>query len=380
MLNKSKIVNLNSLMFVMLTISLFNFCMLDNNIVLLFIVIIIQLYILETSRLTRWPKVMCLIYFEIIMIFINLKFIKFDFMPQAKVMLDTGETLVNYFLDNHPHAIRLLIAYPGYIISNLANIDLDYAYSYYILIIFCFFYINIFEIYLYIARFIDFYSYILVPVYIFISIMILSFIMNGRVIFAFLGFAIVLKNLIYVVKSKFYMKNYFGILAGVLLSTVSSGTMLVVIIFLILIIVYLYGFKIIYAIKLNQLKMLITLSLVTPVVVVLISYVNLMLMRNINYFGGGIFGLVNMMNHGIGRYFNDSKLGLFIFLIILTILVEFSHKLIKLKLKNSEFIFSIFFISIISCCIGFIFGHSAGSLIIVPFILGGLLCLFKERL
>lgn len=380
MKNKFKITINSTLNLFLIIVTLINLLIIDVNINLLFILIIFQLCIFLKPKTDILTKIICMFYFEVMVIMISLNVITFDFMPQAKVMLNPNNSIITYFISGHPHAIRFLIAYPGYIISNFAKIDLNQGYSYYIIMIFCMLYINILESYRYTIKKLSFYSYILEQYMIFSIIILLSILMNGRVVFAFLGFSMIIKTFLKTNVFKLNNRDYIYILIGVILSTVSSGTMLVVIIFMVLAIISIYNEKLIRNFKKNNVNTIILYFFSIPVIIIFLKYLNIMLRRNIDYYGGGFWGLINMMSHGAGRYFNNSVFGIIVFLITVLFNIIVGYKFIKIKLRKNEQVYIVLFLAVISCLIGFIFGYSAGSLVLIPLIIINLRFFLKEKI
>ena len=56
---------------------------------------------------------------------VKIGIISLIFFPQAEVLLNTNENLFFWFKEGHVHAIRLLIAYPGFLFSKFYNISLN---------------------------------------------------------------------------------------------------------------------------------------------------------------------------------------------------------------------------------------------------------------
>lgn len=232
-----------------------------------------------------------LIMYLVIMIF-N---IKYDLFPQAKHLL--GASLIQLIIDSHPHSFRYLVAYPAIIVHEVLNIDLTISYTMYCLIL-----LSIMN--LYINRIINIlkgqfeasYSYrnIIISTILTTIIMLM---MNGRLIPAYTGIVLIIYSLIKLhINRSIKIKDYMYISMGFLLSTVSSGVMMVSFFQIVLgICVYVAKHK-----KYLSVFGLITISY--PIINKCISYVYYMSVRNINYFGGGIDGFFNMLVHGLGKY------------------------------------------------------------------------------
>ena len=71
---------------------------------------------------------------------------KFQFWNQVYELLDENTNLIYWFRTGHWHAIRLFVAYPGYLISCVGKIGLDQGFTIYIGIIFELLYLYILRI------------------------------------------------------------------------------------------------------------------------------------------------------------------------------------------------------------------------------------------
>ncbi len=132
----------------------------------------------------------------------------------------------------------------------------------------------------------------------FAPFLILPLFMNGRLVFAFLGFTIMVSNFVsLVLKEASDVKIIVGVLAGVILTTVSSGTLIVGVLYGCTILYYLFRHS-----EVSRLMKFISSLCLLPIGIVIFDYSVLMINRNIQYFGGGIEGVVNMLNHGAGRF------------------------------------------------------------------------------
>ena len=119
-----------------------------------------------------------------------------------------------------------------------------------------------------------------------IPFLILPFIMNGRLIAAFLGFSI----LIHLFVALFHGQSRMGSIKkfligclGLVLTMVSSGTMSVALVYC-LFSVYVLNYKQIKKIKFIK-KALLTLVVISPVIYIVLSYFWQMLIKNINFSG-----------------------------------------------------------------------------------------------
>lgn len=125
-------------------------------------------------------------------------------------------------------------------------------------------------------------------------LMVISLFMNGRILFSIVG-ASLLTNILVKWENTNFAKSFFSVLGAFFLSSVSSGTFIVAVasfcIFLISMIFRSYR---------RRMK-----NLLFFIVILLIGFIGYplfeaLMMKNIDFFGGGIEGIFNMLGHGIG--------------------------------------------------------------------------------
>lgn len=127
--------------------------------------------------------------------------------------------------------------------------------------------------------------------------------MNGRGGVAFLGYALVLKVLLDMhYTHRFRLGTAAGLTMGVLLCSVSSGTFTSAI----LAILVAVGYEVVdYLARRNWRyvsKAMLVLLIATAVLLVAMSgFIAAGVVKNLQYYGGGLEGAVNMLNHGPGR-------------------------------------------------------------------------------
>lgn len=226
-----------------------------------------------------------------VLLFFSLEFIvflelhRFKLWPQVTTLWEGGFKLVDVL--SHPHGLRYLLIYPIFLVSSNSGVHYDLIFS----VIACFLIAAIFLMIVLttmnIKGNID--KKVLI---VFFFLFVIAVNMNGRLVFALLGSSIFL----YIVYSKlsglsFYFLSFFSFL----LSSVSSGTLSV---FLSWFILYWTFFK----------NKSITENVIGGTACVLFFYfifdfIVLFVKKNIDYFGGGGDGIVNMLSHGPGRLF-----------------------------------------------------------------------------
>lgn len=137
-----------------------------------------------------------------------------------------NETLLSLFETNHPHFLRIFILYVIYQISLFFALDITFIYNLLLLFLLFFTYIFIKKIIFDIFNFID---YKILGVLFFYFL--LSFFMNGRIIFAIFGNTLLLYGLyfnIYSINQKIMnFKLVIIVIFSLLITSVSSGTFMV---------------------------------------------------------------------------------------------------------------------------------------------------------
>lgn len=194
-----------------------------------------------------FSKILGFLYSLLLLLFVQGNWIEFEFFLQAYKLLIDNTDLLHWFSEGHVHAIRLLIAYPGYIISKVFAIELNIGFSYYCVTMFTVMYLIIIDTVLKFKKSRLRYDSETKMFFALIPFLILPFIMNGRLIAAFLGFSI----LIHLFVALFHGQSRMGSIKkfligclGLVLTMVSSGTMSVALVYC-LFSVHKYGVKII---------------------------------------------------------------------------------------------------------------------------------------
>lgn len=320
--------------------------------------------ILYVSHGTR-EKIFSAAYYFISFYLVKFNIIEFNFIPQAKALLDINPSLNYWIYNNNPHFIRLLIAYPGYLLSELYEISLNTGFSYYIIFI-----LNL--LYLIFAKEIipnrPCVKNYVKQIFVLFILITLSFIMNGRLIPAFLGYAIlvsVFKDFINN-KNKISIKNVILVISSLVLTMVSSGTMTVAFLYAFIMILAINHHRLIELLHFKSIFFIIVLLL--PVVFRMTNYIMFMFFRNIDYFGGGLVGFINMFSHGLGRFLILTPFQTFAFFILAILGLMLNLNFIVKIYKSSRELFSVF-LAINVALYGSLFGHSTGLMFIPPTII-----------
>lgn len=325
-------------------------------------VVLPLLAILVNNRKANYTEMIyCLSVGCILIILIVLRVIEFPMFPQAAALYASNEDVFYWMATGHVHAIRLLVVYPGALLSKFFGLELDLGvtiYSASLLILIMYFMMRIMNINRRENKISAMMSGFL--------IIALSYFMNGRLIFVFFGISLLA---LYELKfrenevSVFMLQIVTAI--TIIFTMVSSGTMFVTFIYVIMIIPY--RWKKLHTVREKRLFILILLISAIPVISIFVPYLIKMTERNIIFYGGGFQGAINLINHGLGKIVNTNNKLLVLTLFIaggITVLVNiylFQQKIIKRKHPDLPL-----FLLVNLSAYGSIFGLSTGLTALIP--------------
>ncbi|MGF3114059.1 hypothetical protein ACQV2R_01535 [Facklamia sp. P12937] len=351
--------------FFFIIISLMLFLTTSNFIFILGSSMILILLLLSNTRTEIILNIFLLIFYQYLCFS---EFIQLNYLPQAETLL--GEDPIKLILAGHIWGPRYFVTYPSVILSDSFFIDIDKAFTIYSLIIMSLYIITFQKI----AHEFNHKSYIYSFIVIIASLIMLEF-MNGRLIFAYFGFSIILLQQIKVLKYKrFYLfPEILMTFVGLLFTTVSSGTVVVAatqILAILLVIFVNKGY-----LKIKHLFSL--LVFLTILYLIYYDHVVIMIMKNINFFGGGFKGILSMLKHGVGRvFYKNSLLTILITTLGLSFFISlpfFLKRINSVKPKMMPI-----YISIIISVFGGLFGLSTATMLITPFLI--LACIYVNNL
>lgn len=307
--------------------------------------------------------------FAIVTFIVSNSITNFTFMPQAKALLDINSDIFYWFAQKHIHAIRLLVAYPGVVFSKYYDLSLNQGYSYYLIIIFSLTYIYISKSCAEDKEITIFFAFILSLI-----IIALALFMNGRIIFAFLGFSMIIYSTIRQIKYSeiIHFKDLIIVCIGILFTTVSSGCMMLGIVFIIgSLFAKLKRLKI-HCSLVYKLCFSIALILLFPFIKEIVSYLIKMFNKNIVYFGGSVQGVIGLLQHGMGRIVLGGEYNIYIVLIVIIIILISNFYILNSIVFKKYNINAVLILAINISLYGLMVGFSTGSMIIIPItILGG---------
>lgn len=339
---------------------------LNINIVAIFLLVLPTLIIFASKEV--FTKIVAFIYFCLLFTMVTLNIIEFTFIPQAKVLLDANNSLLYWFSTGNPHAVRLLIAYPGYILSEIFEVDIHLGFTYYGIYLFMVLYLTATNIIRKVYKYKHGVNLKVKYLIVIIPFIILPFIMNGRLIAAFLGYTFLINIFIDFINDnkKMSLGCILGIFISLILTMVSSGVMTVAIAYLLLM-TYAINHR-----KINKKRFLkrssIFLLFFSPIIYKIFDYLILMLNKNIVFFGGGIRGFINMLNHGVGRIFFTSDWIFYTSVITGVLILLINASIVVHKVKRIDNRFALF-LAVNIATYGLLFGFSTGLMMVPPLII-----------
>lgn len=274
-----------------------------------------------------------------------------------------GTNLVDLDPFSQAHFLRYALVLPIFILSDLFSLDADYIFG---LVAVCLIYFITINVSYLIAlssnltkKELEFIQLLL--------LIIISFIvafMHGRILFAMCGFSLIVSRcLAWEVLVISYKRMLLLILIGLFLCTVSTGTFLVAVCFL-------TAWQFLsHKVKMrHRLPFLLFLIALSPLLI-------LFVMKNIDFYGGGVSGAINMLTHGVGAIFYQYESVTLFLLLSIFMFILFFIALFFIVLKGQR----IALIAISSAVFGGMFGLSTLS-VGVPIFLGFVLStIFDSR-
>lgn len=301
------------------------------------------------------------LFFFLLLFLVTENVLSYEFLAQARVLLQTNTDVYYWLVNGHVHAIRLLISYPAYLLAEFYDVNIDIAFSYYCCIIFLLILLLMVSIQ---RKRIKIGGGIILLSAMFT--LVLALVMNGRVNFAFLGLEILIIQMEKLNEVNSYSKLKIILMAiiGLFLTFVSSGTMIVAIGYLVI-------YLIIWCIKKDKItkKMLHVFSISLLLILLFMTigqYVLKMINKNILFFGGGVTGILNMLNHGITKNLIGSFGISRFFIIMLLGLILIFNLILILHVYKKHFNYMSIILAINVGIYGSLFGLSAGTMSFIP--------------
>lgn len=227
----------------------------------------------------------------LLMVLVSFRIITFELWSQVTYLRGTSLQDLNPL--THPHFLRYLLVLPLFKLSDFINVDVDYIYSFFCVFLLYFISNNSAKIAEYSVYFKK-KSYV-TNILALLFILTLSSFMNGRILFAMAGFSFIVCNTLkWDLGGSSFFKLFLYDFFGLFLCTVSTGTFLVAVIFIL-------GWLLLSGKRKKNLTVYMTyltsFIAISPLLV-------LFILKNLNFYGGGIIGFVNMLSHGAGVIFS----------------------------------------------------------------------------
>jgi hypothetical protein len=284
---------------------------------------------------------------------------EFNLWPQVNILRGTSPKFIDIL--SQAHFLRYLLVYPIFIAADIFNLDANKIFSFFGFFMLFFivknctkmvkFYVNNNEIF-----FLVWFSFIF---------LVLAMSMNGRIIFAFYGLSYLLVSLH---RWERYEHTNLGlflrIFPALFFCSVSTGTFLAC----------LLGLMFWSIIFVNRSKRRFNVYFVALGVVVS-PVATLFLLKNVNFYGGGIGGLFNMLNHGAGKIFYSIDLLSLVLLILIIVHIIFFAMLLLLYLEK----YRLLIIFTVTSAFAGLFGYSTLSLGVIPASVLSILFLTSSR-
>ncbi|NOH70728.1 hypothetical protein F0225_05125 [Vibrio pectenicida] len=240
----------------------------------------------------------------------------------------------------HPHGPRYTLVYPIFALSELINIDYNIIFSYFCAILIALtISLNISIGRKLLSRRLTFQELTIISIF-YIS---LAFAMNGRILFAITGSSLFFFSII---NEKKGFTAIFNLIVAVIFCSVSSGTLIIMVTWLV---IYTLWSK-----NENYFYLIVKTILVGLFFLFFGNFLSIITRKNIDYYGGGLEGAFNMLNHGMGRIaFIDAtiSLSLCVALFSLTIIVLSTTTLLN-QVKIKKYLAKLYFL----CSIGLLGG------------------------
>lgn len=234
------------------------------------------------------------------LVFIGL--LSFELWPQVEYINSVAENVSLLSLIGNYHFPRYLVVYPVYFLSGLvSNIDKNVLFSLYVVLFFFLTVCLCSKVLTDLAfksriRFKGIGNFNLCFLILTIFLTPALFTINGRAIFGIFSSALLMYTLYFWERMPISKKLWLSIFS-IFTSTVSSG-------FTVLSFAILALFVLIKNVNRLNSKSLIILSAFIVMGIFSFDFFWFAIDKNVGFFGGGVSGLINMLNHGLGKFFH----------------------------------------------------------------------------
>lgn len=245
------------------------------------------------------PVILFIVFYTLFLLRVH----EFTLWSQVNILWDEKYPLSDLLI--HPHGLRYFLVFPIFKLSEIINVEVDFLFS-----IIAIFMISLYSLIIVNTALIFQRPNLISLVFVFILICFVFLNVNGRGVFSFLGSSI----FIYVAYCDAKMgKFYFLSFCAFLLSSVSSGTLSV----------FLVWFSLFWLFFRHKSAFEKTIGgfLIFSFFYFIFDFVSLFVNKNIDYFGGGFIGVIHMLSHGVGAFFFLNHQVVYLILLNLVVLL-----------------------------------------------------------
>ena len=231
------------------------------------------------------------VYLLVVLGMIRLGLVNYPMISQAFDLYRSTPDVLTWLKAGNVHAPRLLVSYPGVLLSYVCSVPLDTGMSLFTALLFWFTYTNMGCAVEEVEQ--DLPGRNWLPALLLLPMMVLSLIMNGRLVFAMCGYSLALVTVLRAKRMPvFRLSALLPLVLAVLLCAVSTGTLIVCIATSGLLLLSLCG-------KALAKKPLLPIILGLAVLAVL-PYIGRMIAKLFAFYGPGLQGIFGILQHGAG--------------------------------------------------------------------------------
>jgi hypothetical protein len=195
----------------------------------------------------------------------------------------------------HPHGMRYMLVLPFFLLGDYLNMSYDWLFSVTVPVMILVITVHVVGAVKKINHLVSRNDEKILILLISTLVMTLALFMNGRILFSITGSSILLYTLMCWDEKK-YVQIMFSVLMSFFLCSVSSGTLFVAVISLCV-------FLVVQFFKYRSNKNTMLFFTFACALIFSLPLLALLLAKNIDFFGGGFDGFVNMLSHGMGVIF-----------------------------------------------------------------------------
>ena len=255
----------------------------------------------------------------------------------------------------HPHGPRYALVFPIFTLSKLIGTDYNIVFSYScVILITLTISLNISISRKILSRRLTFPELCIIPIF-YLS---LASLMNGRILFAIAGSSLFFFSII---NEKKGVYTIFHLTIAIIFCSVSSGTLSIMVIWMVV--------CILWGKNENHSYTIIKMALLGVFFLIFGNFLAIVTKKNIDYYGGGLEGAFNMLNHGIGKIaFIDEAISFSLYIIFFSVaIIVLSNITLLSQVRIKKHSAKLYFLFAIGLS-GGLFGFSTLAVSIPPLI------------